>query len=94
MAKYWQTNFSISLKQKKISYMKKVKNRQERRYQSYRYRRKSNRIYQSQSEWNIERCIKPQIMRIQLIFENLTGKFWLNIRLEVAHEKRTKTRCA
>ncbi len=33
---------------KKISYMKK-ENKQKRRYQSYnRYRRKSNRIYQSQ----------------------------------------------
>ncbi len=63
----------ISLKQKKISYMKKEENEQERQYQSYnRYRRKSNRIYQSQSEWNIERCIKLQIM-IQLIL-NLTGK--------------------
>ncbi len=28
----------------------------------HRYRRKSNRIYQSQRKWNIERCIKLQII--------------------------------
>ncbi len=50
---------------KKISYMKKERKlRQERRYQSYnRYRRKSNRIYQSQSELEtLKRCIKLQII--------------------------------
>ncbi len=36
----------------------------------------NQQIYQSQSEWNIERCIRLQLYD-SIDFENLTGKFWI-----------------
>ena len=49
---------------KKISYMK-IKKRTDKKdgiKVTIVTEEKSNRIYQSQSEWNIERCIKLQVI--------------------------------
>ncbi len=66
------------IEQKKISYMKKGRNRQERRYQSYTVTEEKSKQNLSKSKW-MEHWTDVSSYKLydSIDFENLTGKFGL-----------------